>query len=426
MNIKSWISDYKTHIKYKIETVSLREMDDWIYNEKADEIERIDQAFFSVIAVKSPSVVDKYVELPLINQPEIGILGFITSQNKTGIKILLQAKSEPGNVGLTQIGPSVQATKSNYTSKHHGKKQKYIEYFFDVNYPKKIELKQSEQGTRFFNKYNLNTIVDIDEKLINIEEEKYKWFHLEEILESLHDDYLFNTDFKSVFSYLIEGLINQKKYSLKTGNPFLKSYFNNEKNDIRPVVESIKKTRIKNHFKVAKTGISKLENWIFTENGIISKNNLHHGIQFYRIEINDREIPAWGQPLITKESMELIVLFCFVEEGEMKFVFKERPEIGFSNYIQLAPTIQFDFLEANNSFSVNGKCLVEFYQSEEGGRFFKNISKYSIYEIDKSEIENMSDSFKILDLYQICQLLKIEGIFSNEARSIITGIIKLI
>jgi len=426
MNIRPWISSYKTELKYKIERVSLKEIDGWRYNEKTDVIERIDQAFFSVIAVKSPLMVDKYNELPLINQPEIGILGFIISQNKTGKKILLQAKSEPGNIGLTQIGPSVQATKSNYTSKHHGKKQKYIEYFFDVFYPKKIELKQSEQGTRFFNKYNLNTIVDIDEKFIKIEEEKYKWFHLDEILESLHDDYLFNTDFKSVFSYLIEDLINQKKYSLKSGNPILNSYFNNEKNDIRPVVESIKKTRIKNHFKVAKTGISKLENWIFTENGIISKNNIHHSIQFYHIEINDREIPTWGQPLITKESLELIVLFCFVEEGEMKFVFKERPEIGFSNFIQLAPTIQFDFLEGNNNSSVNGKCLFEFYQSEEGGRFFKNVSRYSIYEIEKSEIENMPDSFKILDLHQICQLLKIEGIFSNEARSIITGIIKLL
>ncbi|MFW5804017.1 MAG: NDP-hexose 2,3-dehydratase family protein [bacterium] len=426
MNIKSWISDYKTHIKYKIENVSLREMDGWKYNEETDVIERFDQAFFSVIAVKSPLMIDKFNELPLINQPEIGILGFIINQTKTGTKILLQAKSEPGNVGLTQIGPSVQATKSNYTSKHHGKNQKYIEYFLDVNYPKKIELKQSEQGTRFFNKYNLNTIIHIDEKLIKIEEEKYKWFYLEEIIESLHEDYLYNTDFKSVFSLLIEDRIIQKKYLSKSYNPFLKSYFNNKENDVSPIIQSINKTRKEKHFNVSITGISKLQNWFFSEKGISSKNILNHGIQFFNIELDDREIPAWGQPLITKQSQELIVLLCFAEKGEMKFVFRERPEIGFTNFIQLAPTIQFDFLETSNNFSVNGKCLIEFYQSEEGGRFFKNISKYSIYEIEKSEIENMPDSFKILDLYQICQLLKIEGIFTNEARSIVTGITKLI
>ena len=43
-----------------------------------------------------------------------------------------------------------------------------------------------------------------------------------------------------------------------------------------------------------------------------------------------------------------------------------------------------------------------------------------------SEIVNQIEQYKVLNLYQICQLLKVEGIFINEARNFIAGLAELI
>ena len=65
---------------------------------------------------------------PIIVQKEIGILGILKKNNK----YLLQAKFEPGNINKIQISPTVQATKSNYTQVHGGKKVPFLNYFLKL------------------------------------------------------------------------------------------------------------------------------------------------------------------------------------------------------------------------------------------------------------------------------------------------------
>lgn len=282
MTLKTWISNYRKSVNHNIEQVILSELQAWRYDKKKGIVCRNDDAFFSIKAINASRNINKYNELPLINQCEIGILGFILSRSTGVEKIILQAKSEPGNVGITQIGPSVQATESNYKSKHKGKEQKYIEYFLDPKYPRKISLKQSEQGTRFLNKYNLNAIVEVDESQIIIDEEKYKWYGIDEIIAFLNEDFLFNTDFKSVFAHLLEEIIlGKSKHLKKNKNPFLNSYFNHIGDDISPVILSIHKIRIKNKFEITEKSLTELKNWHFTNSGIQPENPLDHGFNFF-------------------------------------------------------------------------------------------------------------------------------------------------
>ena len=66
---------------------------------------------------------------PIINQPEVGYLGFITKSINGVLHFLSQAKIEPGNVNFVQISPTLQATRSNYSQVHKGKKPLFLEYF---------------------------------------------------------------------------------------------------------------------------------------------------------------------------------------------------------------------------------------------------------------------------------------------------------
>lgn len=83
--------------------------------------------FFSVVNAQARFGGRVTLRQPLIHQPEIGILGFLAQHREGGMDLLVQAKPEPGNVGLVQLAPSVQATRSNYLRLHQGKPTPWLE-----------------------------------------------------------------------------------------------------------------------------------------------------------------------------------------------------------------------------------------------------------------------------------------------------------
>lgn len=66
---------------------------------------------------------------PIINQPEVGYLGFIVKEFNGVLHFLMQAKIEPGNVNHVQLSPTIQATRSNYTQVHQGAKRYILSTF---------------------------------------------------------------------------------------------------------------------------------------------------------------------------------------------------------------------------------------------------------------------------------------------------------
>lgn len=71
--------------------------------------------FFSIDGIR---IATNYLDVstwdqPIINQPEIGFLGFITKKIGGVVHFLAQAKIEPGNLNIVQLSPTLQATRSN-------------------------------------------------------------------------------------------------------------------------------------------------------------------------------------------------------------------------------------------------------------------------------------------------------------------------
>ena len=90
---------------------------------------------------------------PIISQPEIGILGFLTAVFDDTLHFLVQLKKEPGNPNGVQLSPTVQATKSNYSQVHGGKLPRFLEFFLPGTTKDIIfDQYQSEQGHRYYKK----------------------------------------------------------------------------------------------------------------------------------------------------------------------------------------------------------------------------------------------------------------------------------
>ena len=128
----NWFTNQKKNNKITVSIVGISKIINW----KADnnKIFHFSKRFFKIIGIKiNTNFFKKNWDQPIILQNELGILGII--KNTKYNKYLLQAKVEPGNKNKLQLSPTVQATKSNFSQIHGGKKVPYLNFFFKQKIP---------------------------------------------------------------------------------------------------------------------------------------------------------------------------------------------------------------------------------------------------------------------------------------------------
>ena len=153
--VMEWLKNRNEAINVEVTKIPFEQLDHWFLDKKNGVLKHKSGQFFTIegIHIKTNAVKQKEWEQPIINQPEIGYLGFITKEINGILYFLLQAKVEPGNVNNVQLSPTLQATKSNYTQVHQGNKPRYLEYFQNATRDEIIlDQLQSEQGARFLKK----------------------------------------------------------------------------------------------------------------------------------------------------------------------------------------------------------------------------------------------------------------------------------
>ena len=163
--ILEWMKVQNDSVVSRISQIPLEEMNKWGYQD--DRIRHVSGKFFSIDGIRIHTNYRNIHEWdqPIINQPEIGFLGFIVKKFNGVLHFLLQAKIEPGNLNVVQLSPTLQATRSNYMRVHGGATPNYLEYFTgDKDVTVLVDQLQSEQGARFLHKRNRNIIVEVDEK----------------------------------------------------------------------------------------------------------------------------------------------------------------------------------------------------------------------------------------------------------------------
>jgi oxidase EvaA len=120
-----------------------------------------------------------------------GILGLVRKRFDGVPHYLVQAKAEPGNYGLVQLSPAIQATFSNLKRAHGGNLPTYAWYFYP-EVPDRCELLAdvwfSEDGGRLFNKRNRGMIVELAEDEDVELTDEFRWVSLWQIKQLFHED----------------------------------------------------------------------------------------------------------------------------------------------------------------------------------------------------------------------------------------------
>ncbi|RZJ34867.1 MAG: NDP-hexose 2,3-dehydratase [Flavobacterium sp.] len=444
--VTTWLKQRNDAIRVDVEKIPFAEMDHWKFDRERGMLRHETGRFFSIEGINVKTNWGKVAEWdqPIINQPEIGYLGIITKEFDGILYFLLQAKIEPGNVNNVQLSPTLQATKSNYTQVHKGKKPRYLEYFQHAT-PAQIMIDQlqSEQGARFLRKRNRNMIIRIEED-IDVHED-FIWLTLGQIKELIKRDNLVNMDTRTVISGIPFGEFDDKTldlmYSLTYsgkhndfGFEMLRSSVNLSQSlfSFDEILNWM--SAIKCHFELQITQKSIFETrcWHVTDREIIEDQARFFKVIAARVAISNREVTSWTQPLVEPMQHGLIAFITKKINGINHFLVQAKLEPGNFDILEMAPTVQCITGSYKNSQDVpfleyvlntpQSQIRHDSLQSEEGGRFFREQNRNLIIEAGSGFPEEVPANFKWISLGQLTTFLKFNNYLNIQSRSLLSAI----
>lgn len=375
----------------------------WFYDETAGEIRNQNRTFFQITGIKA-EMQGRTVFQPIILQDEIGYLGIIRKPTGGEMKYLMQYKIEPGNVNKIQISPTIQATKSNFTQQHGGKKPAYLDYFLNAKkYKIIVDQIQSEQSSRFLGKRNRNIVIELspDEEIETLP--NFDWMTLSELKQLMRYDNLVNMDTRTVLSCLPWSLekhtdseLAEIENTFSDKSTFNSLYIGDEDNILPEIYQYINNFKMFEGVKREKMPLFSLPGWSMRDEGFVYDKPYSFKVVFCEIEIEGREVRHWYQPLFEATGKAFFGLFTCVDREVRKFLVKAKPEIGCFDGIELGPTVQREYISDEEKTSVDilfeeklksGKgVMFDTLLSEEGGRFYCEQNRNVIIEVEKQEI----------------------------------------
>jgi len=394
-NISNWLNDQKKKQFLKVEKKDLFKLIKWIYNKR--EIYHKSKKFFKItgIRIKTNFYKKKNWDQPIIVQNEIGILGII--KNIRTNKYLLQAKVEPGNINKIQISPTVQATKSNYSRIHGGKKIPFLEYFQKKN--KNLSL-QTEQAFRYYNKKNSNIITYVSKKFDL--DERFRWFSKIEIYNLLKEKNFINMDTLSVFS----SFIKKKKIDFPLNNK-------------KKIIDWKKSLNKKYYLKNKIISLNSIKDWNLTKKKIFHQTNNYFSVIGIKVKTNKREITEWSQPIIMGSKIAfvgyLIKKFRNTNHYLCRYILKPGSKVGtltctvntskLKNYKKNKDLTSFQKNLISKYFINSKNIIYDNILSDEGGRFYHSQIKYMACKLNKSQNIKLPDRYIWLSQNQIIDLI---------------------
>ncbi|MET1079664.1 MAG: NDP-hexose 2,3-dehydratase family protein [Pseudomonas sp.] len=431
IELDHWLTGCRQRSQLKVTPIDWQACTGWQVS--AQGIEHRTGGFFSLRGRSSEAVagVAPAYAQPMIDQPEIGILGFVLRQGPVGFEWLLQAKTEPGNELGTQLAPSVQATESNYKRRHNGAATPLLELFLAPGKHQVLsDTLGSEQGSRFIGKYNRNMSVLLTTAIDDDLGPNLRWCPSQVLQLLLLRDFVLNTDARSSL------FIADWRTLSRAAHPFadvqsafgkaLQRSFAAQAPDLAQTLGWLTELRGRPRPTPLGMALAALDNWTFNEHGLQSSGDAQYRISAFAVSTTDREVDAWCQPLVSGHRANLAILYCQEQQGVLRFLLRASWELGFMEGFQLGPSWQSDAMGyqalaiADLRRDSRIKIVCQIQQSDEGGRFINSICRYQIRQLPNGLPIPDDLHYRWLTLADIHAMRPLKGLLTNEARSVLS------
>ncbi len=435
-DIKQWVDCKNKTLKVKINKIGLSESGFWYYDKSSGEIRNKNKSFFQIRGLRQYREGKTILEQPILIQDEIGYLGIICKEIDGILQFLMQAKIEPGNMNKIQISPTIQATKSNFTQKHGGKRPAYLDYFLNAK-PKDIIVDQiqSEQSSRFLGKRNRNIIINVDEDIEVLP--THRWMTLGTIKKLMKIDNLVNMDTRTVLScipYFTEELSDLEKceiYEMFSDKTLFRSMLDENEQDFVRVYRYINDYKMLHSCENQIVALTELNNWDFTDSEIVCKTGYPFKVIFCDIEIEGREVTHWTQPMFEAIGKAVFGLITAEFDGKLKFLVHAKPEAGCFDGIELAPTVQLEASVSESEYSEMDKLFFELMSngaeikndvilSEEGGRFYHEQNRNIIIRVKSDAVKSLPEGYFWLDYRTLNEMVRYNNVLNIQLRNLLS------
>jgi len=360
------------------------------------------RGFFDIVGVRFGDNGQTHSEGIFLRQPQSAFNGLLLAAFKGEDHFLVQARIEPGNLGIVQYGPTIQSTPSNYLRLHGGRKTAYLDFFL-AHHRKARPLHDSYQldlGERYLQKNKrLSYVQALETPAV---EAPFAWLPAAWLPDAVTQDATLNTDLRSMI-----GVMPWSRWSREAPRgPLGRAWRTGLASPVRhEVIGAILAHFADEALSATFCPLSELGNWQISEHGL-HESTLIQGfsVEMYAVTAPGREVEQWSQPLINSHNEGRQVLLCRKRAGSLEVLLQVRPERGLSTRCALAPS----FLrypgqpagEAEEHFFAlveddNPQVLIETRESDEGGRFFNDVSKLSLILVDggSSYLDAWPDSY---------------------------------
>lgn len=432
--VVEWLDGLRERSGLSVKRIALRECRGWLIDDLS--LRHVTGGFFSVVGVRCVTDIEhlRNFESPMIDQPEIGVLGFVVRRRSGTWEWLLQGKTEPGTVCGTQVGPSVQATASNYQCVHGGLATPMIECFLTrmPNVRTLVDVIQSEQGDCFLGKYNRNAILEVADQFSDPDMPNWAWFSTNEVREALLADFAVNTDARSVLCCADWGLCADAGAAFARwrkqggfGEALLGSF--ERSHEIGDIVATLNRRRATTEMRVVRSSLYALRGWRVDSRGVVpSASNALRSVQMFSVSTSDREVLNWCQPLVVSFGESRIALLCTMVSGVLRFLLRLSVEPGFVERVQFGPTFISDPLHSQIEWVARALAdpdslvRASVLQSDEGGRFAYSVARYEIVEVATTWGQEPIDDGIWVTLAELKGMTAHPGLLTNEARSAVS------
>lgn len=437
-DIPGWLEKRRRVHRIAIRQVPLEQLAGWRFDARTGNLGHQSGRFFSIEGLR---VASSYPEptvfhQPIINQPEVGLLGILAKRFDGVLHFLMQAKMEPGNVNLLQLSPSVQATRSNYTQVHGGARVRFLEYFQDRRRARVlVDQLQSEQGSFFLRKRNRNMIVETEEEVPAHED--FCWLTLGQIKRLLRESNLVNMDSRTVLSAIpLAGDAREaRELGLHRGagadfEPALVHSALQREGGVHSndeIISWLTELKATAEIEVRTLPLRDLPGWRRDELSIHREDRGYFEVIGIAVEADSREVRDWCQPIVRPCAAGTSGFLVQRLQGVLHFLVQARMEPGVFDMFEMAPTVQHlpgggaqqaPLLE---HFTAPAPQRVRYdqIQSEEGGRFFHYQTRNVVVELPEAERLEAPRGFVWMTLGQIHEFLRYNNYLNIEARGLI-------
>lgn len=432
-----WIRSRNRETAVSIRKIRMEDCGNWAYDREEGSIHNSDHSFFTITGYEYTANDGTKRRQPIILQQEIGYLGILCREIDGVMHILMQAKIEPGNLNNIQLSPTIQATKSNFTQKHGGKRPAYLDYFLHAErHEIVVDQIQSEQSSRFYKKRNRNILIRVDEDVELLP--THRWMTLGQIKRLMREDNLVNMDTRTVLSCipfsacrLPAAALSELSQSFSDKPLFRSVFVGQEENSVPAVYRCINDQKMFSEQTHRFLPLHALDDWEMREGEIVCKTPYPFKVVFCDISIEGREVRHWSQPLFEAVGIATFGLICCEEDGILKFLVRAKPEVGCFDLLELGPTIQREAAAfEQDEDAVSGfffeklergeDVCFDHLLSEEGGRFYHEQNRNVLLRVRREELPPLPPGYFLLDYRTLNQLVQINNTMNIQLRNLLS------